>query len=66
MLPRPSEIGASPDGSAAHGALVLAAPAGLDEIWVAAMRADAIDGLVPGDEVAGRVALAAEECATLL
>ena len=66
MLPRSSKIRATLDGAPARGALVLASAARLHQVRVAAMRADAIDWLVPGDEVAGRIPLTAKESAALL
>src|SRR5215213_9405861 len=66
MLPRSSEIRATLDRRPARGAFVLTPAARLHQVCVAAMRANAIDRLVPGDEVAGRVPLAAKEGATLL
>src|SRR5215216_2160466 len=66
MLPRASEIRTTLHGRSARGALILPPPARLQQVGVTAMRADAIDRLIPGDEVAGRVPLAAKEGATLL
>src|SRR5215211_818587 len=54
------------DGGSARGALILPPPAGLHQVGVAATRADAIDRLVPRDEIAGRVPLAAKERAAFL
>src|SRR5215213_9040124 len=54
------------DDCATRRALVLPPPAGLHQVGVTATRAGAIDRLVPGDEVAGRVPLATKERAALL
>ena len=50
----------------ACGALVPGPGGRLHHVRVAAIRTEVIDWLVPGDEVAGRIALAAEEGAPLL
>src|SRR5687768_13533171 len=66
MLPRSHKIHGALYRSSTRGALVLSPSTGFHQVGVTAVRADAIDGLVPGDEVTGGVPLAAKERATLL
>ena len=66
VLPGASEIDAALGGRSACGALILAPPAGLHQVRIAATRAGTIDRLVPRDEVAGGISLATKERATFL
>ena len=66
MLSRSREIRDTLDRGSTRGALVLPPPARLHQVGVSTVRADAIDGLVPGDEVTGGIPLAAKERPALL